>query len=98
MRYATNCRCHDPLVFDDEPEHCFRCGRGPFQMAASGRARRRRRLPWDLGALHREGRRPDPHLENVVRLDRLRDQPRAPQLHLVETLAGDDWPELRSAA
>jgi DNA-binding CsgD family transcriptional regulator len=33
---------------------------------------RLRRLPRDLGAFVREGRHPDPHLDNVVRLDRLR--------------------------
>lgn len=77
MKRAPGCRCKNPLFFTEEPEHCFRCGRGPCTVNVYGRRpMRRRRLPDDLGAFVREGRRPDPHLENVVRFDRLRPGPR----------------------
>jgi hypothetical protein len=85
--YAQGCRCSRPLMFSDDPEHCIRCGRGPCVVLFPARAARRRRLPMDLGTLQREGRRPDPHLENVVRLDRLR--PRRPTLTLVERVEPD---------
>jgi hypothetical protein len=53
---------------------CLWCGRGTCRTPPrAGRSPRLRRLPRDLGALQREGRRPDPHLDNVVRLDRLRE-------------------------
>jgi hypothetical protein len=88
MLSPSHCRCVDPLVFADDPQHCFRCGKGPCAMPPGGRAIRLRRLPWDLGALQREGRRPDPHLDNVVRLDRLRDGWKVPRpvLQLVPAL------------
>jgi DNA-binding CsgD family transcriptional regulator len=95
VKRAAGCRCTRPLVFADDPEHCCRCGHGPCAPLLAVRVTRRRRLPWDLGALQREGRRPDPHLENVVRFDRLRPGPRAvlmlvepgePELPAVEAL------------
>lgn len=64
---------------------CFWCGHGvPEAPPEAGRAARLRRLPRDLGAFVREGRRPDPHLDNVVRLERLRERWKVPRLQLVE--------------
>lgn len=82
---------------------CLWCGRGVCSTPPSpDRRARLRRLPRDLGALQREGRRPDPCLENVVRLDQLRDRwmvPRpVPARPLELTLAGDDWLQLEQAA
>lgn len=61
-------------MFADDPEHCAKCGRGPCRVPPFSRAPRLRRLPRDLGAFQREGRHPDPNLDNVVRLDRLRKE------------------------
>jgi hypothetical protein len=102
VKRANGCKCGRMLASSDDPMHCFWCGHGPCVLPAYGRAIRMRRLPRDLGAIQREGKRPDPLLENVVRLDRLRDGWKVPpvsaSLRLVETLAGD-WPdELREAA
>lgn len=72
-RYADGCKCGKRLFLVGEPELCFWCGRGPVQLVRRGRGSRLRRLPRDLGAFVREGRRPDPNLDNVVRLDRLRN-------------------------
>lgn len=75
---------------------CLWCGRGVCANPSNlGRRVRLRRLPRDLGALAREGRRPDPQLDNVVRLDRLREAwkvPHGPLRAVRESLAGD-WSE-----
>lgn len=70
--YALGCQCGHPLYLKDDPEHCLRCGHGPCVLPRLPTHNRRRTLPRDLGAFQREGRRPDPNLDNVVRLDRLR--------------------------
>ena len=75
------------------------CGHGePVGEIEAKMPRRLRRLPRDLGAIQREGRRPDPHLDNVVRLDRLKDFWKVPRLTLVpnEPRQGDR-PEDREA-
>jgi DNA-binding CsgD family transcriptional regulator len=70
---------------------CNWCGRGvPTAPAKIGRGSRLRRLPWDLGAFVREGRHPDPHLDNVVRLDRLRDRWKVPPVP--EGIDPGGWP------
>lgn len=89
------------MALANDPEYCIWCGRGPCRLPPSRRAGQLRRLPRDLGAFVREGRRPDPNLDNVVRLDRLRRDawkvpPAPPSLSLV--LAGEDWPDLRDLA
>lgn len=84
-RMAPGCICGKRMVFAGEGT-CLWCGRGPCAMLAVRRMPRLRRLPWDLGAIQREGKRPDPHLENVVRLDRLRDWWKVPPLQLVPTI------------
>lgn len=95
------CRCGKLLRFDDSGT-CLWCGHGDIVIRALDLRRPRlRRLPRDLGTIQREGRRPDPHLDNVVRLDRLRDRWKVPRLaslkHIEETLDGD-WSELEQAA
>ena len=74
------CKCGKRLLEDFNEGTCLSCGYGDVQIApvGLGRCRRLRRLPQDLGAILREGRRPDPHLDNVVRLDRLRDAWKVP--------------------
>jgi hypothetical protein len=80
--FARGCECVEgPLTFADEPRHCSRCGRGPcrnspYRGERSGRVCPER-LPVDLGALVREGRRPALALDNVVRLDALRGERQA---------------------
>lgn len=79
VTHTGTCGCDDPLVFADEPRHCHRCGHGPLNTPPAKQPPTMRRLPRDLGAIQRAGNRPDPNLENVVRLDRIRRQ-RAPRL------------------
>lgn len=96
MIHAPGCICGKRL-FLIEPELCSWCGRGVCVVPSSGRGARLRRLPRDLGAFEREGRRPDPHLDNVVRLDRLREAWKVPPVpepsRLDLTLGGDEWAE-----
>jgi DNA-binding CsgD family transcriptional regulator len=82
VKYARGCTCGKRMVF--EPHVCLWCGRGQYKLDVIREVPRLRRLPWDLGALQREGRRPDPHLDNVVRLDRLRDAWKVPPAPAVE--------------
>jgi hypothetical protein len=86
-RRAEGCICGRRLLLAFNEGTCLCCGHGDVQPAAApygARPIRLRRLPRDLGALLREGRRPDPNLENVVRLDRLRDRWKVPRLELIE--------------
>lgn len=83
--HAGPCDCNDTLIFADEPHHCHRCGHGPLQTPPAKRPLAMRRLPRDLGAIQRAGRRPDPNLENVVQLDRIR-RPQPPRLAQVVQL------------
>jgi hypothetical protein len=86
-RRAGGCVCGKRLLLAFNEGTCLCCGHGDVQPAAvpyGARPSRLRRLPRDLGAFQREGRRPDPNLENVVRLDRLRDRWKVPRLELIE--------------
>jgi hypothetical protein len=55
---------------------CLWCGYGEIVVIVPRARRGGVRLPWNLGELAREGRRPDPRCENVARLQRLRRDPR----------------------
>jgi hypothetical protein len=65
---------------------CLWCGRGTCSGGTidGGRKRDRpvrlRRLPSDLGQVAREGRRPDPLLDNVVQLDDWRQWWKVPRV------------------
>lgn len=62
----NTCRCHKHMLEAANEGTCLWCGHGDVHEAAAQASTRRRRLPRDLGALAREGRRPDPRLDNVV--------------------------------
>lgn len=73
---------------------CMWCGHGTPSTPVA-KDRRGPRLPRDLGALQREGRRVPLRFPNVVHMDRLRGRmprwvPRRDPLD--RTFAGEDWP------
>jgi hypothetical protein len=67
-----DCRCGKQLLAAVNEGTCLWCGYGDIVVVAPARRAPEPRLPWNLGELAREGRRPDPRCGNVVRLDRLR--------------------------
>lgn len=73
MEFApSECICGKHLFVAVNDGTCWWCGYGDVKVRKRDHGRARTpRLPRDLGALQREGRRPDPYADNVVRLDRL---------------------------
>lgn len=71
-----DCRCGKRMLMAANEGTCVWCGYGDVEIVlARAQPMPEPRLPRDLGGLVREGRRADLRCENVVRLDRLRDQP-----------------------
>lgn len=94
MTASASCRCGKRLFEEMNEGTCLWCGYGDINLATlpprvAGRERRRR-LPWNLGALQREGRVADPRCDNVV-ARRPRALPSAPPDF-------DDLAELMEAA
>ena len=74
MARAGGCKCGKRMLMAANEGSCLWCGHGDVVVPVVARTPRARRLPFDLGALQREGRHPDLGLDNVVRLDRLTDR------------------------
>lgn len=76
-----SCRCGKRMLQRANEGTCLWCGHGDVEIPVKSELRKRRRLPVDLGALAREGRRADPRLDNVIPCIRRR-QRRGVLLHL----------------